>query len=293
MGKKIDDLKTGFIHQLKNKEFADITFDIITKFEGVELKDEHLAKVFTIAKNHMSSIKNVGNDTFEHLLTEEIQELAEARFKLISSIRRYAETAKLVGVSANVAASKKILFWLKPHRGNLKYAGGIAQRQVVFRMQNALEDKSIAGLDEALELLNCADIFEEIVSQTSKINAMLDRRQNDISEMKKEVKEKRKAAFADFKTLLRTLITFANLQDDNQEEYIALSNKVREVIIEYNAKLLSRRTLKRNQKDAAQDEEMQNEAVAMLSAGASDVSDETIIAESEATAVNNEFSMEE
>lgn len=287
MGNYKDYYRLGFIHHLKNVEFSNIFLDLTLKIDKTELSDEHFLNVLSKAKSHIAFMSEFGEDSYKHPLTKVIREQTAKRRNLLRSIRRFAEAAILTEGAEAVVMGEKIILWMEPHFKSLYQASSKQQKNTVLRLQETMQKGKVKGVEEALEALGCDKLFTEIISLTESIDEMRDVRSDDFTEMKKELQIKRKETYEDLKVLLSTLLNYTKVSGKNQDRYLDLSVKVKDTIGGYNAILQSRRTASQNLKDAtAGEDDKQKEVEAVLSVGASEASDETKIADDNASAMN-------
>lgn len=273
--------RVGVLSHLKNSEFVYITLDILKIIDNVEIDEEHFISALTKVKSHGSIMRDIRNDSFKHPLTIEMREQAAKRRNLLRSIKRFAGAAVLTDDTVTITAGKKILLWMEPHNKDISYGGSKTHGHVVMTLQDKIEYGVVKGVEESLEVLGCKKMFDQVVSLTESIDTMRNIRSEEVTEMKKEVSTKRDLINEDIRILLSTLFNCSKIPGVNQDLYITLSKKIRDVITAYNAELQSRLTLKRNRKDAIQDEDMQQE------------SDETKIADIDVPAIDDEFSVDE
>ena len=279
--------RLGSISQLKNIEFANMIFDIFIMIDDFEFDDEHFNTVLTKAKSHLAVMSKLGRGSSEHPLTEVIREKTEQRLNVFRSIKRSAEAAILTGDSVKVEIGKKIMLWMKPHFRDLYRANSKTQKSTALSLRDSMNGGKLKGVEEALDALGCTEMFEKIFELTGAIDVMRKNRSSELTEMKKELQIKRKETYEDLKVLLSTLLNYTKVSGKNQDKYLDLSVKVKDTIGGYNAILQSRRTASQNLKDAtAGEDDKQNEVEAVLSVVVSEASDETKIADDNASAMN-------
>lgn len=285
MGNIKDDIRSGYIHSLTNKEFSGLLLQVFRSMEGEELKDEHLLKALTNAKRHIENIKLVGNATYKHKATEELDELILSRGNKLRSLRLSAEAAKRSGDSDKVRAGKSILFWMNPYKKAISQPAGKSQSHVVVRLQATKDDTLNKNVESSLEKIGCTVLFDEIIAETELIDTLIVIRRDEITSMRRDIREKRKAAYGTFKTFLSALVNLSNLPDDDQQEFVRLANKVEKHLDEYRAAWLSRLTAKRNRKEA-ENSDQDHEAVPNVAS--SEASEDARVAEDGDSANNSE-----
>ncbi len=236
--------KYGFINYLMNEEFAILLKKIYGQIGEFGFEDAHMLTMINNATRHQDNLEKIGNITLEHELTKPLQEAAALRCKHLRNLRDAADLAVLSDDADKAKAGEKIRFWIKQVRRKIPYPSIESQSHVV---QQLLEFRgNVTGVDEALEKIDCLELFETIVNETSQIMKDAAQRSFKVSELKKEVKVKRKAAYGDFKMLLNTLSNFANVPGYDQDMYDAVCQGVSRMLIEAHAKWSNRITTKQS-----------------------------------------------
>lgn len=273
MGEIIDNLRSGHVHSLTNKEFSILFKQILISLEEVELKDAHLVKAFENARNQKDILDQIRTATYKHPITKEIDKLVKSRSELLKTIRHYAEGGITSQDENKMMAGNKVLFWLNAQKQYILRPGPNSHTHAVNSLVTTKGDVLNEGVDEALETTGAAEYFAKAVTQTAQINRMIVQRKNDIASMRLEVKKKRKIALAGFKIFFSALEDLANMPGESQEEAIRLSKDVREFLDDSRAIRLSRITAKRNHKES---ENSDQELDDVLNAGAPEASGDVI-----------------
>lgn len=238
---------------LRNQEFPEVFGSICTILERAEITEPYLAECLQLAKTKESGLKFLKNLNRKHLLTSTISELTRDRHDYYLSLRGKAAYSMKSPIVEERNAGRMLVLWLDGYREHLLFAKRHGQNLLCDQLADDIANN--ASLDEAMDKVGLSAHFNSIKSITTEIRMLWSQRSEDLEAQSREADLVRRQAYEVMKRVINALDMAIMLDGEDSARYVGYWNEIAKLLDQFNAKVLSRSTRRRN---AAEEDELES-----------------------------------